>query len=149
MSVVRAKLSEIADHADPRRALLRAVGDVSGIEVFHNLVLVATYIKPPRKIKRDDGTEYEFQWSDQTLAEDRFQGKAALVLKVGPLAFKDDAVAKFGGATVKPGDWVMVNPSNGTEFFKVDDSAAATGTSCRLFEDVHIKARIADPALIY
>ena len=39
---VRAKLRDIAAQADPKRALLDAVVDMTGIDVFHNLVLVAT-----------------------------------------------------------------------------------------------------------
>ena len=138
---VRAKLRDIASQADPKRALLDAVGDISGIEVFHNQVLVATYLGK----EVTDGGVY---LPESSIKEARFQGKAALVLKLGPLAFKDDSVAKFGGKTVSPGDWVFVYPSDGKEFFKVD-SGTSTGTSCRLFEDVHIKARISDPALIY
>jgi co-chaperonin GroES (HSP10) len=145
MSTVRAKLSEIvgqsAKHGDPKKALLEAVGSVEDIDVFHNQVLVATYIG-------EEKTAGGIILPDQTLKEGRFQGKAALVLKTGPLAFKDDSVAKFGGKSVKPGDWVMVRPSDGLEFFKVE-KGTSKGTSCRLFEDVHIKARIADPALIY
>lgn len=140
---MRAKLREIAAAAqfDPKKALLDSVGDVSGIEVLHNLILVATYIEP-------EITPGGIIKPDRTLSENRFQGKGALVLALGPLAFKDDGVAKFGGVTIKVGDWVMVRPSDGLELFKVDATGSA-GTSCRLFEDIHIKARIADPALIY
>lgn len=141
--VVRAKLRDIAQAAstDPKKALLDAIGDIDGIEMFHNLVLVATYIGP-------ETTKGGIILSDRTLAENRFQGKAALVLKLGPLAFKDDNVAKFGGKVLNIGDWVMVRPSEGLELFTVDITGRA-GTSCRIFEDVHIKARITDPALIY
>lgn len=140
---MRVKLREVAEAAgrDPKQALLDSVGDMSGIEVLHNLVLVATYIEP----EKTAGGIYK---PDRTLTELRFQGKAALVLKMGPLAFKDDNVAKFGGVELKEHDWVFVRPSDGLEFFKVDATGSA-GTSCRLFEDTQIKARVSDPALIY
>lgn len=140
---VRAKLREIAQQAafDPKKALLDAVGDISGIEVFHNLVLVATYIEPEK-------TAGGIIKPDRTLAENRFQGKAALVLKKGPLAFKDDGVVKFGGADIHEGDWVVVRPSDGMEFFK-RELGTSEGTSCRLFEDTHIKARVTDPELVW
>jgi co-chaperonin GroES (HSP10) len=140
---MRAKLREVAAAAqnDPKKALLDSLGDISGIEMFHNLVLVATYIEP----EKTAGGIYK---PDRTLAENRFQGKAALVLKKGPLGFKVVAVAKFGGVTVEPGDWVMVRPSDGLELFTVDETGSS-GTSCRIFEDVNIKARLADPALVY
>lgn len=140
---MRAKLREIAEAAgrDPKQALIDAVGDIGGIEMYHNLVLVATYIEP-------EMTAGGIIKPDRTLAENRFQGKCALVLKLGPLAFKDDNIARFGGMKPEIHDWVVVRPSDGIELFKVDASGSA-GTSCRIFEDVAIKARLSDPGLIY
>lgn len=141
---MRAKLREVAEAAafDPKKALIESLGDgINAIEVFHNQVMVATYIEP-------DKTPGGIIKPDRTLVENRFQGKCALVLKCGPLAFKDDAVAKFGGITVKPGDWVIAYPSDGRELFSVDASGSA-GTCCRIFEDVNIKGRVSDPAAIY
>jgi hypothetical protein len=140
---MRAKLREVAAAAqdDPKKALLDSIGDISGIEVFHNLVLVATYIEP----EMTAGGIYK---PDRTLAENRFQGKASLVLKCGPMAFVDVPGARFGGTKVEPGDWVMARPSDGLELFTVDGSKSA-GTSCRLFEDVNIKGRLSDPSLVY
>lgn len=141
---MRAKLREVAEAAafDPKKALLDSLGGRHlGIEMFHSNVLVATYIEP-------DKTPGGIIKPDKTLAENRFQGKGALVLRMGPLAFKDDSIAKFGGVTLKEGDWVMVRPSDGLELFAVDASGGA-GTSCRVFEDVKIIARLSDPALVY
>jgi co-chaperonin GroES (HSP10) len=138
---MRAKLREIAQQADPKQALLDAVGDISGIEVFHNLVLVATYIEPEK-------TAGGIIKPDRTLAENRFQGKAALVLKIGPLAFRDDTVAKFGGVSVKPNEWVVLRPNDGLEVFLVPPRSS-DGVCCRLVEDIHIKGRLADPAVIW
>lgn len=142
--VVRVKLREVAQAAsfDPKQALLDSLGERHhGIEMFHNKVLVATYIEP-------EMTKGGIILADRTLAESRFQGKAALVLRLGPLAFKDDNIAKFGGVTLNEGDWVMVRPSDGLELFAVDASGG-TGTSCRVFSDVEIIARLDDPALVY
>ncbi|SRR5258708_7460660 len=140
---MRVNLRDIAQAAqrDPKQALLDAVGDLADIEVFHNLVLVATYIEPEK-------TAGGIILTDKTLAEGRFQGKAALVLKRGPLAFVDDGHIKFGGVTVEPGDWVLVRPSEGLEMFK-GAAGAREGASVRLFEDSHIKGRVKDPSAIY
>jgi co-chaperonin GroES (HSP10) len=141
---MRVKLREVAEASlsDPKQALLNSLGGQQDhIEVFHANVLVATYIEP-------DKTPGGILLADRTMQENRFQGKAALVLKVGPLAFKDDNIAKFGGKMLNEGDWVMVRPSDGLEFFTVDASRRA-GTSCRVFKDVDIIARLDDPALIY
>jgi co-chaperonin GroES (HSP10) len=135
------KIAE-ASAADPRKAIYDAIGDISGIELAHNLVLVATYVRPAM-------TQGGIHLPDSALQEDRFQGKPALVLALGPLAFVDDGVARFGGFTVEPGDWVLVRPSDGWEMFKVDQTTGRDGTSCRLFEDANIKAKLADPTLVY
>lgn len=140
---MRVKLREVAAAAqnDPKKALLDAVGDISGIEMLHNLVLVATYIEP----EKTAGGIYK---PDNSLLEGRFQGKGALVLKKGPLAFVDDSIAKFGGLEVNEGDWVMVRPSDGLEMF-VGEAGSRHGIACRVFEDTQIKARLADPSCIY
>jgi co-chaperonin GroES (HSP10) len=141
---LRVKLREVAQAAqtDPKRALLDALeGCHEGIEIFHNKVLVATYIEPEK-------TAGGIIKPDRTIAENRFQGKGALVLRLGPLAFKDDGVAKFGGVELEEGDWVLVRPSDGLEMF-VSDNSGSAGVTCRLFDDVNILARLSNPALIY
>jgi co-chaperonin GroES (HSP10) len=141
---MRAKLREVAEasYADPRQAIMDALeGGHENLDVLHANVIVATYIRPEK-------TAGGIFLADRTLQEDRFQGKAGLVLKKGPLAFVDDTIAKFGGKTINEGDWVMVRPSDGMEFFASDKSKGA-GISCRVFKDVDIIARLDDPALIY
>ena len=140
---VRLNLRQLADQADPRKALLDSVGDTSNIEVFGNLIMVATYAG---QTKSAGGILF----ADRHLDENRFQGKVCLVIAKGPLAFKDDAAlgAKFGGRTVNVGDWVFVRFSNGMEFALVKQGTNE-GTSCRIFEDIHVIARVDDPALIY
>lgn len=148
---MKVDLRRIAEAAafDPAKPLWEAAGDLSDYEIFHNLVLVATYIAPPKVFKGPSGEDIILHQTDRSLAEDRFQGKVGLVLKVGPVAFKDDSVAKFGGVTVEPGDWVMYRPSDGTELFIRDRSKTNEGLSCRLIEDVFIRGRTSDPSLIY
>lgn len=141
---MRANLRAIAQAAnrDPKQALLRAAGPLTDYEVFHNLVLVATYI-PSEKIG-------SIIIPDKSMAESRFQGKMGLVLKCGPMAFKDDANAQFGGVEIEAGDWVLYRPSDGIELFIKDHSGLANdGLPCRLIEDTLIKGRVTNPALIY
>jgi len=144
------KLADISDAAlhDPKQALLDGVGDTSLYEPFHALILVATYVAPPKMMKGPNGENIQFHLTDRTRQEDRYQGKIGLVLSVGPRAFVDDAVNKFGGVTVKAGDWVVYRASDGFEMFFVDKNGR-DGTPCRLLEDVNIKGRVSDPACIY
>lgn len=137
--MARAKLREIASADDPKEALLEALGDISGLELFHNQVMVATYIRPEK-------TAGGIYLPDKTLTEDRFQGKVGLVVKVGPLAFKDDGPYKFGGVEIKEGDWVFYRASDGMELFSVDKTG---GVPCRVFEDTQIKGRVSDPAMLW
>ena len=141
---MRANLRAIAQAAndDPKKALLDAAGPMTDYEVFHNMVLVATYI-PSEKVG-------SIIIPDRTMAENRFQGKVGLVLKVGPLAFQDDSVAKFGGVKVEVGDWVVYRPSDGPELFIKDWTGQANdGLPCRIFQDTQIWGRVSSPTLIY
>jgi hypothetical protein len=148
---MRTNLRELADAAshDPAAPLLAAAGDLSDYEIFHNLALVATYIPPPKVMKGPNGEDVIFHETDNNQAENRFQGKVGLVLKIGPTAFHDDSVAKFGGIHLRPGDWVVYRPSDGHELFIRDRRKFNEGLSCRLIEDVFIRGRVSDPSLIY
>lgn len=117
-------LSEIGRH-------LKELGDFDG-EVLHSQVLCMTYTQPAV-------TQGGIHLPDSAIQEDRFQGKIALVIAMGPGAFQDDAVAKFHGVKLKLHDWVLVRPSDGMEMFY-------NGCSLRLFQDVDIRMRIDDPS---
>lgn len=149
---MRANLRAIAEAAnrDPKDALLKAAGPLTDYEVFGTLVLIATYIAPPLMMTGPNNELIPFLKTDKSLAEDRFQGKVGLVLKWGPLAFKDDDVAKFGGVAVARGDWVIYRPSDADELFIKDWTGKINdGICCRLIVDGLIKGRVTDPSLIY
>jgi len=145
-------LRQIAEQTgnDPRGAMLRIIGDYSNFEVAPQKLLVMTYVRRSiRKITRDDGTTVDFQiGGDKTRAEDRFQGKVGLVLKIGPLAFVDDDVHKFGGFHAEVGDWVVFRPSDGLEFFHVADNGR-DGVPCRLLSDTHVFGFTDDPEKVF
>jgi len=82
-----------------------ALGDFNDT-VLHSQVLCMTYVQP-------DVTEGGIYLPDDAIQEDRFQGKIALVVAMGPGAFKDDKIAQFHGAKIEVGDWVLVRPSDG------------------------------------
>lgn len=107
------------------------IGPLDDVEVFHNMVLVATYIRPEK-------TAGGIIRPEKTRDEDKWQGKAGLVLKVGSIAFVDDATTKFNGVRVHAGDWVVFNVNDG---FAMDFNKVR----CRLLQDVHIKMRVLNP----
>jgi hypothetical protein len=119
-------------------------------KVLHNKVLVATYIPPPRIMRGPNGEAVQFHVSDKAQLDDRFQGKCGLVLKMGPLAFKDDNTVKFGGEKLEVGDWAIYRPSDGTEMFIRDRLGGANdGISVRVIDDTLIMGSVDDPSLIY
>lgn len=123
-AISQSTLSEIDRH-------LSELGEFDG-EVLHSQVLCMTYTQPAK-------TSGGILLPNSAIQEDRFQGKIALVIAMGPGAFKDDAVAQFHGVTIQPHDWVLVRPSDGMEMFY-------NGCTLRLFQDVDIRMRIADPS---
>lgn len=141
MRVALADLAKEATEKGPKQAILDAVGDMSWYEVFHNLLLIATYV-PPQMIG-------SVHIPDRSHSESRFQGVAGLVLKIGPAAFKDEGHIKFYGVTVKEGDWIVYRPSEAVEQHVRKQGTINDGVSVRLIQDIHIKGRVPDPALIY
>jgi hypothetical protein len=131
------KLRAIVElQTDPKKALLDSLGELAGSEVLHAQVLVATH----------PGSKYHpgttILRTDKDIQEQQFQGSIGLVVAVGPLAFKDDGVNKFGSKTVAPGDWVLYRAADGLQLY-------INEVPCRLFEDVNIKMRVTDPTIYW
>jgi len=120
---------------DPADDIRKKVGDLSKIEVFGNRILLGVYERPER-------TKGGLYLSDKTREEDKFQGKAALVLKKGPAAFVSDADYDFNGQTVEVGDWVTLFVSDGRK-------VVVNGQLCRIVEDQHIQLKIPAPDTVY
>jgi len=126
---------------DVKAAHLSALDDISGIEVFGDLVLVMAFAERTK-------TRGGIILSDKSHDEARFQGKVGLVVAVGPQAFQDDARVTFGGQTVAVGDWVMARTSDGVEFTKTRKDGSGS-VLLRLFRDTQIMARLSDPRLVW
>ncbi len=128
---------------DPREALLAKVGDISGIEVFGNDLLVVIYQRPEK-------TKSGLYLPDVTREEDRYQSKCMLVLKMGSTCFIDENGKRF--RDIGPGDWIVARPSDG---WAITLNSGATGVSkqdavdCRILSDLSVRARVSNPDLIY
>jgi co-chaperonin GroES (HSP10) len=136
MSVVSArKTAQLSMAADPKQALLEAVGDLSGYDIFHNQILVAIFVRPEKTaggIYRPGGN----------VVEDEYQGKVGLVVKLGPMAFKDTEEETFDGQNVSVGDWVVFRTGDGWQLNIRD-------TACRILIDRTIRMRIKTPGDIF
>ena len=115
--------------------ILASLGDATDkFHVSHNQVLVAIFMRGDKI-----GSIYV---PDKTAQEDQWQGKVGLVLKKGPLAFKNDLRNDFADQTVEPGQWVVYRTSDG---FPIDINKV----HCRLIEDIHIKGRVDAPEIVW
>ena len=143
MSVVvpHRSIAAIASAEDPKQAILKLAGDLSGVEVIGDMILVGIYIRPEK-------TKGGIFLTDNSKQEDVFQGKVGLVLKWGPDAFVDPESRNLatGGydlydQRVEVGEWCV---------FKIGDGWSVTinGLSCRLVRDTSIKLKIKDPNIV-
>lgn len=120
---------------DPKKDLLDKVGNIDGIDVFNNAVLVAVYVRPNK-------TKSGIILTDNYTDEDRIQGKAGLVIKKGPRAFVDSTGEWFAGANIDEGDWIIFRPSDGWPI-------SVNGVSCRMIDDTAIRGKIDQPDRVW
>lgn len=120
---------------DPAKKILKTVGDLSKFELFGNQVLLGVYERPEK-------TKSGLYLSDQTRQEDRYQGKAALVLAKGPTAFVSDHNYDFKGQNVEIGDWVAIFVSDGRQIV-INKQLA------RIIEDQYIRLKIPAPDVVF
>lgn len=121
--------------AEAARALTEQLGDVESFDVLHNCLLVAIYHRP-------ETTKGGIVLPESVRKEDAYQSKVGLIVKKGPLAFREDARTDFGGKNPEIGEWAV---------FKVGDGWAIgiNGVPCRIVQDVNIRATVTDPAAIW
>lgn len=134
----RANLVELAQHSKPdalKAAILDKLGDLSIFEVLSSQVLVAIYVEP-------EMTPGGILKPQKRIDESRYQGKAALVLKKGPTAFKYDGAYPYEGRAPEVGEWVFLRTSDAWDL-------DIKGVACRLIESDLIKGIVADPTVIY
>lgn len=119
---------------DPKEAILQEIGDLSTVELFHNQVLLAVYIRPEK-------TKSGLILTDSHRDEDRYQSKVGLLVKRGPMAFEQDG-NWFQGLTFEDHDWLVFRPSDGW-------SITVNGVLCRIFDDINIKGRVPHPDAVW
>lgn len=121
---------------DPKKAILDFVEPfLGGIKVGPAKILVATF----RQAEKTAGGIIK---TARFLEEDKFQGISGLVLKLGPLSFRDDYKFKFDGFAAAPGDWVIFDPTDAR-------ATELRGLHCRIIDDSDIDATVDDPELFW
>lgn len=119
---------------DPAEKLLKELGDISQLELFHTQVLCAIYVAPEK-------TAGGIIRPQSNIEEDIHQGKIGLVVKLGPQAFESSGQWSWP-ADIGLGDWV---------FYKVSDGWACTinKVKCRILDDVDVRGRVDHPDRVW
>lgn len=132
---------------DPREVLLNKLGDLSDIDLVGADVLCAVYQRPER-------TKSGLILADVSRAEDAWQSKAHLIVKLGPRAFVDDDNYAFSEKErFKVGDWVGLKPSDG-QLITLNSMRGSVNSKddtvlCRIVKDISIRLRISEPDRIW
>lgn len=125
-------LGKMRHEVDPREEIMRQLPDLPHVDVFNDYVLVAVYERPNK-------TAGGIVLADQTKQEDRYQGKAALVVKLGPLVNVDQ---ESRGGDLAVGDWIAIRPSDGW-------AVSINQKLCRLVSEKGVHLRIPSPDSVY
>lgn len=126
---------EMKHDTDPKKELLKELGNIKEVEIFHNQILCAVYLRPEK-------TSGGIILPDQAKAEDRYQSKVGLVVRMGPDAFVDDTNTWFKDFKVGLNDWIVFKPSDGW-------AITVNGVLCRILDDTNVKGRIPNPDQVW
>ncbi len=120
---------------NPKLEIIKLIGDLSTVTIKFNMVLLATYFRPEK-------TAGGIIRPDDNKAEDEWQGKTGLVMKLGPMAYQDDDETQFQGERVEVGEWAV---------YKVGDTwpLNINGYPCRMIRDSSIKMTVKDPNMVF
>lgn len=124
---------------DPAQVVFDKVGMKKGIlpgfVLMSNRVLLGLYERPEK-------TQGKILLPGTVRAEEKFQGKAAVVLMKGPSAFLSDGNFDFQGQNVEVGDWVSLWVTDGK-------AININGADCRVIRDQDITMKIPGPDHVY
>lgn len=120
---------------DSKESLRAEIGDISGMEIAHNQIIVAIYKRPER-------TKGGIILTDNTRGEDEYQSKVGLVLAVGPTAFNDPEGQWSWPPNMGVGDWIYFRASDGW-------GVKVNGVMCRQMDDTRVRGRLDTPERIW
>jgi hypothetical protein len=129
------KILEISQSKDQKQAIIDAVGDLAGIDVFSDLVLLGTYIRPEK-------TTGGIIRPKEVVQEDEHQGKVGLVLKKGPIAYGDWEDDKSLGQNAVLHTWVVYQAANTWKF-------QLNGVACSIVPYERLRLRVDDPTKVF
>lgn len=148
------KLAELDTVEEKKKQIFDDLGDLSDIELLDDDLLIATYVESEvlSQVKGPDGQIVKLYGTQNKTQEARYQGKAYLVVAMGPTCFRfHNNGQPYEGRTVKVGDWVVANPSDGREIFLKNPKSTTSGdyVACRRIHWSNILMRVKDPRRVY
>lgn len=148
------KLADLDGPEAQKKSIFRDLGDLKRFQILDDDLLLATYATSNvlSEIKGPNGEIIKLYGTDNRAQESRFQGKAHLVVAVGPTAFKyHNNGQPYEGETVKVGDWVVIHPSDGREVWLKDytNPSVKEHVVCRKVHWSSILMKVDDPRLVY
>lgn len=127
-------IDHISKSKDPRQDIFNFIGDLSGMEVIGDRVLVAIYMRP-------ETTKGGIIRPDSNKMEDVWQGKVGLVLKWGPDAFRNPENGELYQQRIEPGEW-------GVFFIGDGKPIEVSKAPCRMVKDSNFVAKIKNPDMV-
>ncbi len=154
MSIARnnlVKLSELSGPEQQKKEIYKALGDLSQYEILDEDLLVAVYVQSNvlANIKGPDGKMIELVGTQKKTDTDRYEGKAALLIKKGPNAFKFHPNGQpYEGIVPDDGDWLLMYAHDGRDIH-LKDKSASDGVLCRLVHFKSIRMKLSDPRIAF
>lgn len=144
-----ATATKLPTRQDPKRkVILDKLGDIRGLRLAQNEVLVAIY-------QRDEMTPGGIVLPSKTLKEDVYQGKVGLVIQISEKFnpfWTDPYTGQTGGVPVALHDWIVFRPAdtwsleiNGRDGIFDKESFVV----CRTVNPKHIRFVIDNPDSIW
>lgn len=122
--------------ARDKRRIWARIGNLSGIRLYGNRVLVAIWVPGEKKTG-------SIILVDNTADEDKWQGKTGMVVGLGPQAFKSDENRTFLPEEIPVlGDWVLMRKGDG-------HMLQVWGHECMMMDDTAIRAVLDRPDAVY
>ena len=144
-------LAKLDSPDDQKKLIFETLGDLDQYELLGEECLIALYAESNvlSRVKDVTGKTVELISTENRATESRYQGKAALLVKIGPTAFRyHNNGQPYEGLAPKVGDWVVVMSSDGREIF-LRDSATKEFACCKRVHWSCIFMRVADPRCVH
>lgn len=129
-------LRAVSEAEDPKKEIIKWVGNIKKEILFGDRILVGTYARPSKMASG-------LYLTDQETVENRFQGVIGLYLAKGPTAWKyQDGAYSFEGDEPKLHSWLIFRPADSFEI-------AVHRASCRIMRSESVIGVASLPEIYY